>query len=314
MKILVADDYEPFRDVLAAKLVELGHVPTLVSNGCDAAEELARNDYSVLICDWLMPGMDGPELCRKIRAEARLNYVYIILITSMCGESDYHTGIAAGADDFMKKPFDAELLASRLHAAERILAMNQQLLERALHDRLTGLLNRGAIIDGLHQEIHRASREGRGLAVMMIDVDHFKDVNDTYGHPAGDSVLQEAARRMQMSFRPYDRVGRYGGEEFLLVAPCANTAHASKLAERLRLVIGSSPIAAGESRIDVTVSVGVVATRAEPDIDPSALIALADAALYRAKKLGRNRVEVVDYFPSVRRRLRSPALSLVREA
>jgi|CXWL01.1.fsa_nt_gi two-component system chemotaxis response regulator CheY len=302
MKILVADDNEAFRLMLGSKLESLGHQVKLVDDGLAAAAELERENYSILLSDWLMPGLDGPSLCREIRSRAGLDYIYIILITSMCGQHDYRDGIAAGADDFINKPFDLEHLEARLHAAGRMLALHEELRDRALHDRLTGLLNRGAILDGLHQEMNRAAREGRGLAIFLVDVDHFKRVNDTYGHPAGDLVLKEAAKRMLISFRPYDRVGRYGGEEFLLVAPCCNTPHAEKLAERIRRVVAASPIAAGNDDIQVTVSVGVVATRADDSLDPGQLIAIADAALYRAKNSGRNRVEIVDYFPSVRNR------------
>lgn len=301
MKILVADDNDAFRLLLGSRLQDLGHDVTLVDDGQCAAEMLHENRFDLLISDWMMPGMDGPSLCRHVRNRGGLDYLYIILVTSKCGEHDYRDGIAAGADDFINKPFEPEHLEARLHAAARMLSLHESLRELALHDRLTGLLNRGAIVDGINQELHRSAREGIGLAIFLVDVDHFKKVNDTYGHAIGDQVLQEAARRMLSSFRPYDRVGRYGGEEFLLVAPCANARQAGVLAERIRKVMAASPIESGDDGIPVTVSVGVVATRAEAEINPQDLIAIADAALYRAKHAGRNRVEIVDHFPKVRR-------------
>ncbi len=297
MKILVADDNDAFRLLLGNRLQELGHAVTLASDGAEAAERLANASFDILISDWMMPHLDGPSLCRHIRSQGGLDYLYIILVTSKCGEHDYRDGISAGADDFMNKPFEPEHLEARLHAAARMLALHKELRELALHDRLTGLLNRGAIVDGLNQEIHRSAREGIGLAIFLVDVDHFKEVNDTHGHAVGDLVLQEAAKRMLSSFRPYDRVGRYGGEEFLLVAPCASARQATMLAERIRRVMAERPIPLGENDIPVTVSVGVVATRAEDAVDPQALIAIADAALYRAKHAGRNRIEVVNHFP-----------------
>ncbi len=315
MKILVADDNEVLRVLLGAELQSLGHTVTLVDNGLAAWDALSSEPFSLLISDWMMPGMDGPSLCQAVREEFGLNYIYIILLTSMSGASDYRDGIAAGADDFLNKPFNLEHLKARLHAAERILALHAQLREQAFRDRLTGLLNRGAILDTLEREVQCAAREERGLAVYLVDIDHFKRVNDTFGHAAGDAVLQETARRMQASLRPSDCLGRYGGEEFLMVAPCENVQHARDIGERLRRKVAAHPIATGETSIAVTVSVGLVGIRAQGHTVPSELVLIADKALYVAKNGGRNRVEVVDRFPKrVDRGTLSTRVDLVPDA
>ena len=297
MKILVADDNDVLRLLLGAELLALGHEVTLVNNGLSAWESLSREQFSLLISDWVMPGMDGPSLCQAVREEFGINYIYIILLTSMCGASDYRDGIAAGADDFLIKPFNMEHLKARLLAAERILALHDQLREQAFRDRLTGLLNRGAILDALEREVQCAARDERGLSVFLVDIDHFKQVNDSFGHAAGDTVLQETARRMQASLRPSDCLGRYGGEEFLMIAPCENVQHAREIGDRLRRKVAAHPISTGDTKIAVTVSVGLVGIRAHSLVVPAELIAAADKALYQAKNAGRNRVEIVDRFP-----------------
>jgi len=297
MKILVADDNEVLRVLLGAELKALGHTVTLVDNGLAAWDALSTEPFSLLISDWMMPGLDGPSLCHAVREEFGLNYIYIILLTSMNGASDYRDGIAAGADDFLSKPFNIDHLKARLLAAERILALHEQLREQAFRDRLTGLLNRGAIMDTLERKVQVSAREESGLAVYLIDIDHFKRVNDTFGHAAGDAVLQESARRLQASLRPSDCLGRYGGEEFLLVAPCENVEHARDIGERLRRKVAAHPIRTGEVEIAVTVSVGLVGTRVQSQTVATELIGIADKALYAAKDGGRNRVELVDRFP-----------------
>jgi two-component system chemotaxis response regulator CheY len=226
-----------------------------------------------------------------IRAEPDLQYTYIILLTSMDSKGSYLEGMDAGADDFITKPFDEEHLAARLRVAERILALHKKLHIEATHDRLTGVLNRAAIVDYLQRELARAGRQNFGIGVILADLDHFKRVNDTYGHPAGDKVLQEAARRMKAALRPYDRIGRYGGEEFLLIASGCDWSEAKALAERIRSSICKGTVNNGSSEaIAMTASLGVVISgNGGENVDT--LIAAADEALYRAKKAGRNRVE-----------------------
>lgn len=292
MKILVAEDDVTSRLVLAATLRSLGHEVTAVADGAAALEQWRREEFALLISDWLMPELDGPGLCRAIRAEHRPYYTYAILLTSLEGKGNYLAGIQAGADDFITKPLDREVLAARLSVAERILGLHEALRLEATRDRLTGVLNRGAILDALQVELHRAARAGGATAVLLLDIDHFKRVNDTHGHLAGDDVLREVGRRLQATLRPYDRVGRFGGEEFVVLVPGVE-GHVGVIAERVRQAIAGEPVtvAAVEGALAMTVSIGVaVASRSA--VEPQAMLAAADRALYRAKAAGRDRVEL----------------------
>ena len=207
----------------------------------------------------------------------------------------------AGVDDYLTKPFDAQELRARLHVGQRIVNLQDQLIGareelryRATHDALTGIYNRGEIIDALHRERARQARDGGSFGVIIADLDHFKRVNDTYGHSAGDAVLREAAVRMKASVRSYDFIGRYGGEEFLLVVPSSDAAGTLALAERIRQSMQSSPVSTSDGEIPVTVSLGVAASTETCPLDSQDLLLRADQALYRAKENGRNCVELSD--------------------
>lgn len=291
MKILIAEDDTTSRLLFAATLKKLGHAVTAVENGHKAWEAWRGEAHPLLISDWMMPDMDGLQLCRMIRAEPGLQYTYIILLTALDCKGNYLVGMNAGADDFITKPFDEEHLAARLRVADRILALHQKLHIQATHDRLTGVWNRAAILDHLQMELKQAAREAAPMGVIVADIDHFKRINDTFGHPAGDAVLQEAARRMQFALRPYDRIGRYGGEEFLITAPGCGWGHVATLAENIRNSVNAAPIESQYGQIPITVSLGAMigGDRGE---DAGMLITAADEALYRAKKAGRNRTEL----------------------
>src|SRR5260370_18093475 len=172
----------------------------------------------------MMPELDGPGVCREIRKNKNQSYVYTVLLTSRGEKEDIVTGLEAGADDYLTKPFDAEDLKARLRAGQRILDLEDRLVEaresmrfQATHDLLTSLWNRSVIVELLLREVHRYGRERNCTAVLMCDIDHFKSVNDSLGHAAGEDVLREVSRRLRTSVRSYDMVGCYGGEEFLLV-------------------------------------------------------------------------------------------------
>lgn len=291
MKILIADDDTTSRLVLGATLRKLGHQVTTVADGRQAWEAWQQDEYALFISDWMMPELDGLALCRLIRAEPRQHYTYIILLTALGGKGRYLEGMEAGADDFITKPFDEEQLAARLHVAARILQLHEKLRAQAMHDGLTGLWNRAAVMDRLQQELARAEREGSRVGVILVDLDRFKLINDSHGHLAGDAVLQEAARRMRDSLRPYDKIGRYGGEEFLIVAPGDGPVQVQALAERIRDCIGATLVPTGAGALGVTASLGVAVSALDRREDADTLIAAADAALYRAKRAGRNRVE-----------------------
>jgi two-component system, cell cycle response regulator len=292
MKILIADDDTTSRLLCGATLKKLGHSVTAVEDGQKAWEAWQQDEYTLIVSNWMMPNIDGLELCRMIRGEAGFQYpyTYIILLTSMDSEDSYLEGMEAGADDFITKPFNEKHLAARLRVAERILGLHVKLRGEATHDRLTGIWNRAAILDYLQRELTRAGRQKFAVTVFLADLDRFKDVNDTYGHAAGDRILQEAARRMKTSLRPYDRIGRYGGEEFLIIASSCDRSEATVLAERIRRSISEVTIGWSSREIPMTVSLGF-ATCEKGSTDAASLIAAADEALYRAKNAGRNRVE-----------------------
>jgi two-component system, cell cycle response regulator len=297
MRILVADDERVSRTLLSATLTKLGHDVVDVDNGSDAIRVLLDPDGPRLaILDWMMPGADGLTVCATIRQRATA-YVYVILLTARDRQSDLVEGLGAGADDFLTKPLNVIELTARLRSGERVIELQQRLLESqaalqhaATHDRLTGLWNRGTILDHFEGQLNRTRREGASMSVLLVDIDHFKRINDTYGHAAGDQVLCEISHRIRSQLRAYDTAGRYGGEEFLLVLPGADERNARVVAERVRNGVHATPVTGESFSHEVSVSIGLACTDAVGFESP-ALILVADQALYRAKAGGRNRVE-----------------------
>jgi two-component system cell cycle response regulator len=294
MKILIAEDDMTSRLVLGATLKKLGHEVIAVGDGQQAWDSLNKEHFPLLISDWMMPDMDGLELCRLIRGANHAQYTYIILLTSMGGKSSYLDGMDAGADDFITKPLDEAHFTARLRVAERILALHDTLRSQARIDGMTGLMNRTAILECLGEELGRARRDNLPLSVVLLDLDHFKQVNDVHGHAAGDAVIQEAARRMKNTMRGYDQVGRYGGEEFLIVAPGCGLENCLNMAERVRESIAREPIETSEGPLPITCSLGAAVALPSVREEANALIARADAALYCAKASGRNRAEFAE--------------------
>lgn len=300
MKILIAEDDPISRRLLETILGKWGYEVVVALDGAQAWKILeARDSPKLAILDWMMPGMDGIEVCRRVRDRDGAPYVYVLLLTARSQREDLVQGMEAGADDYVTKPFDANELKVRLRAGRRILELQEQLMsaqealrDQASRDPLTGIWNRNAIFDILRREVARSERENTPLAIVMIDLDHFKQLNDTYGHMAGDAVLREATARMSVNIRTYDAVGRYGGEEFLIVLPGCDVCSGAARAERLREAVAMHPFDTSEGRLTVTCSLGVASTAGSNTFDCDTLIRIADAALYRAKHNGRNRVEV----------------------
>jgi len=299
MKILVAEDDLVTRRMLEAYLGKWGYEVLKASDGQQAWQILQHEHAPRLaILDWMMPGMDGTSVCREVRELNLQPYTYLILLTTRGFKQDVIEGLESGADEYLTKPFDPFELKARLRSGVRIVELQDRLIlaqealrEQAMRDALTGLLNRRATLDLFLAEMSRARREKTPLSLMMLDIDHFKPVNDRFGHLMGDEVLCDVARRLRVSARNYDLVGRFGGEEFLIVAPRCRPTDALIQAERLREAVCSHPITLKDTSLAVTISVGV-ATALEPDqLDMEALLNTADQALYRAKEAGRNRVE-----------------------
>jgi two-component system cell cycle response regulator len=300
MRVLVAEDDPVSRRMLQVFLSKWGYEVEVATDGIEALRILERVDAPPLaVLDWVMPGLEGPQVCQRVREHKDKPYTYVLLLTARSQKDDLLRGLESGADDYLTKPFDAQELRARLCVGERILDLQRGLIAardelrfRATHDLLTGIANRGVVLDAMHRECSRQAREGGSFGVIMLDIDHFKYVNDTYGHLSGDAVLKEAARRMVSCIRPYDTVGRYGGEEFLVVVPSTEESGALALAERIRRAIGAQPVTADAGLVNITMSCGVAVSGADMPLAPDALLRSADEALYRAKQLGRDRSEL----------------------
>jgi diguanylate cyclase (GGDEF)-like protein len=292
VKILIADDEDGTRLKLETLLSKLGYEVVVARDGNEAWELLQRDDApSLALIDWLMPGMDGVEVCRRVRQSAKVPYCYIVMLTVKGQKQDLVAGMEAGADDYLSKPFDVDELRVRLSAGERILSLQEDLRLQATHDDLTGVLNRGTVLEVLNRELALVARKSVPVAIILADLDDFKQVNDKHGHAIGDTVLREAARRLATPMRPYDAIGRYGGEEFLIVLPGCGVESALLVAERIRCSVANQAITTSAGAVPMTVSLGVAAVDNAAPQGQDALIQSADDALYRAKRAGRNRVE-----------------------
>jgi two-component system, cell cycle response regulator len=295
-RILVAEDDPVSRRMLESFLMKWGYEVLAVSDGAQAHRILDSHDAPPLaVLDWMMPGIEGPEICRAIREDPERPYTYVLLLTARSQKEDLLKGLEAGADDYLTKPFDAQELHARLHVGQRILDLQHRLIAatdelrfRASHDMLTGIPNRATILEAVSRERARQIRDGGPFGIILADLDHFKAINDTYGHLAGDTVLREAALRMRSCVRAYDSVGRYGGEEFLIVVPAGDTASTAAVAERIRRAVSEKPVSSEAGPIRITASFGVAVSLGR---DTKDVLRSADQALYKAKARGRNRVE-----------------------
>src|SRR4051812_19834 len=297
MVVLIADDDPVSRRALEATLAGWGYEVEVVNDGQQALDALLRekNPPRLAVLDWMMPGLDGPEVCRTVRARSQGPYAWLLLLTARKKGSDLIAGLEAGADDYIRKPFDPGELKARLRVGERILGLQAQLLEAqkalsilATRDELTGLFNRRAVVERLDQELDRIVRDGGKLSILLIDVDHFKHLNDDRGHQAGDEVLREIAVRLDRVAGPSAALGRYGGDELIAILPGCDSAAGMALAEKMRKAVSEViPTDAGPLSMTVSIGCGTLS----PGQSASTLIANADVALYRAKAAGRDRVE-----------------------
>jgi two-component system cell cycle response regulator len=299
VKILIADDDLVSRRIAEKMLKNFGYEVIAVANGRDAARELCTpGGPRLALIDWMMPELDGLGVCREVRSKRDQSYVYILLLTSKQLSEDVVKGLKAGADDYLTKPCHPAELQARLHAGQRILSLEDKLVEareemrfKATHDTLTTLWNRGAVLALLKSELCRSIREHSPVSLLMCDVDHFKQINDVHGHLAGDEVLQEVSKRLLGSVRAYDAVGRYGGEEFLIVLGGCKRDDLNTRAEHVRRGICDVPFQTTYGSFSVSLSVGAITIENWNISSPmEPLLKRADEALYEAKQAGRNRV------------------------
>ena len=326
-RLLVVEDDPATLNLLQHHLEKAGYEVICRCNGKEAVAALGEIGARVIIADWNMPEMTGLELClavQELRDTSALRATYFILLTANTEKKKVLEAFEAGADDFVRKPYDIQELLARIRAGERILRLQDELIDRQLElsmtnaqsallnrkleklantDTLTGLPNRRRVFERLHDIWALAERHNHHLSCIMFDVDHFKRVNDTYGHQAGDMVLQAIAKTVRRLLRRYDICGRIGGEEFLIICPNEPATGAVRLAERLRINLADQTIHCDDVRINVTISLGVAAIRPE-HTSPDALIADADNMLYAAKENGRNQIWLADQ--SGRRRYLEP--------
>lgn len=303
MRILIAEDDRSSRRLLTINLVSAGYEVVQAEDGRQAWEALQREHFRIVVTDWMMPELTGLDLIHRIRSESHSGYIYAILLTALEEKSRVLEGLAAGADDYLAKPYYSEELVARIKIGERILELEDRLGEareqmeyQAMHDSLTGLLNRRAMQDHAEIEVKRAVRSSAPVGLLLIDLDDFKSVNDRLGHGVGDEALRLCARVLKDNVRSYDWMGRWGGEEFMCVLPGASPADSGLVAERARLAVecASLPIA-GSADLKMTVSIGgASASGAAGSLELDKLISAADGALYKAKGSGRNRVCVAE--------------------
>ena len=297
-KLLLVED-EPTQQMLMKRLLRgVGYAVDVANNGADALEMIKTGKYQLVLTDWEMPGMDGITLCRLVR-EANLPSVYILLLTSHGAVADAVAGLRAGANDFIRKPADGIELVARLEAGRRAVLLEQSLrdantqIERlSVTDPLLGIFNRRHLHERLPLEAARARRYGQSLSVVMSDLDHFKKINDTYGHQTGDAVLQHAVALTRRALRQSDWMARYGGEEFVIVLPETPLLGAQTVAERMRRLCADTTVELADTHLVITASFGVATIDgvAPSDEDGEALLRQADKALYESKQAGRNRV------------------------
>ena len=292
--ILVADDSLVVRAVVRSGLEEEGYLVIEAEDGPSALDQSRRHQPDVILLDVEMPGLDGYQVLAELKADAQLKNTPVVFLTGRTGMDDIVAGLRGGAHDYLKKPFEPAELLARVGSAVHVKQLQDELWERNAElnrisrtDALTGLYNRWHLDDVIARENSTARRHGDQLSIVLFDIDHFKHVNDTYGHPAGDLVLVEFARRMSDELRAGDIAGRWGGEEFLLILPRTDTAGALHVAERVRIATAATPVIATTRHIPITVSGGCATASKE---SPAELLDLVDARLYQAKAAGRNQI------------------------
>ena len=303
-RILVVDDVPDNVEILDARLSSRGYAIVTAATGEEALERVKEEPPHLILLDVMMPGLDGHQVARRIKDDETLPFIPIILVTALNEAEDVVQGLESGADDYISKPYNFRELEARVRAMLRIKFLqdeldqknrelelaNRRLKKLSITDGLTELFNHRHVHQLLHDEFERSARTGEAVAVAMMDLDRFKNINDTYGHPTGDVILYETAKIIKETAREIDMPGRYGGEEFIAILPGTEEEAAAHFAERVRHAVESHVFRDGATEVRMTVSCGVASFPA-PGVDaPEALLKAADEALYQAKHGGRNQV------------------------
>lgn len=297
-RILVVDDNQDNVEIISTRLRFRGYEVEEAADGAAALASVDRRPPDLILLDVMLPDIDGYEISRRIKGNTAMPFIPIILVTARDSTQDKVAGLDAGADDYLTKPINFPELEARVRSMLRIKRLQDELEEKnrelerlSISDGLTGLFNHRHIYGLLHDEFERAKRSHDSLALAMIDFDHFKNVNDSYGHLAGDRVLVQLADLLRLTTREIDRIGRYGGEEFMVILPSTDIEEAAVFVERLRREVAGHPFLVGRADpIQMTVSAGVACFPHVLVSTQESLVRLADEALYAAKAAGRNRV------------------------
>ncbi|MGE5380072.1 MAG: GGDEF domain-containing protein [Methylocystaceae bacterium] len=286
MQVIIADDDRLSRRILEDRCREWGFDVWAVEDGNLAWDIYIQQDAPrIFLLDWIMPGINGVDLCEKMRKSPHTSYSYIVIVTSLNDATNIIRGLEAGADDYIVKPFNINELRCRLNIGKRILELEDNILRMANLDYLTGLYNRRYFFQRMECELSRCRRENHPVGLLMIDIDNFKIVNDTYGHTAGDHVLSRLSKVLSRCCRDYDLVGRFGGEEFIICLPGSGREETFKIAERIRGQVAEETLDCNTELLKITVSIGYVSTMNGKSQE---MISAADAGLYAAKKAGKN--------------------------
>lgn len=297
IKVLIAEDNTVSARILQKNIKDWGYEVVLVQDGKKAWLALQEDEIRLAVLDWMMPEIDGIQLCRKIRENDHLEenqkYTYVILLTAKDEQKDLIKGFSAGADDYIRKPFNQLELKARLKTGKRIIDLQRQLQEQASRDSLTGVWNRKRMFRILDKEINRAQRDDLPMAIIMVDIDKFKAINDSHGHQIGDLVLKEIVTILKNNLRNYDEICRYGGDELLIILPNCDTAKTKTIAERLRMIVLKHKIRTDAVSVNISLSLGGVSSENHAsDVTSEALIMISDEALLEAKNKGRNCVVI----------------------
>jgi two-component system cell cycle response regulator len=302
--VLVAEDDAVTREYLTTLLKVHGMQVTIAEDGHRAVAKARDGQHDLVLLDIMMPGMDGLDCCRLIKGFTQDGgFLPVVLLTARSDTDSRVAGLRIGADDYVCKPFDERELLARLQNLLRLKRLHDQINDAkerlatlAIQDELTRLYNYRYLQTRLTEEFKRAERYREPLSCVMIDVDHFKRINDRFGHDAGDQALREVAERLLRAVREIDVVARYGGEEFLLVLPSTNFSGALSVAERVWRSIGSDPFVLPNNASEhVTASVGVAVYPSRDIKNKDQLVKAADRALYQAKDEGRDRICVFQH-------------------